>query len=108
MAAALTFAIVLWFLGAPEGRYAIGFFWGLAALAVADAWRAGSDDSFTPRRIVLGAATAAAATMVIVPLAPRRMPTPVAAAKRAIKANIRLWDSGEWYRPPTPPPLSAL
>jgi hypothetical protein len=100
-------AVMAWFFVAPEGRYAIGFFWSLAALSLAEAWRAGR--ATTPwrggRRVAIAASVIAFATLVTVPLPHVGGDSALARAKGVIKQSFRLWDSRDWYRSPEPPPL---
>ena len=105
----LGIAIVAWFLLAPEGRYAIGFFWGLAALAVAELYRTGQA-RLSDRRVavLLGAAATAVITLVTVPLLHIPFESPGSIGKTLIKSSVKLWDSRGWYEPLQPPPLTPF
>jgi hypothetical protein len=107
----IAIGIVAWFLLAPEGRYVIGFFWSLAAFAVAEWWRRTSTPStmpVPPRLFVRGASFAAIATLPLVPLPHVSHEHPTAIAKTLIKATVRAWDSRGWYAPVEAPRLRTF
>lgn len=91
-------AIVAWFLLAPEGRYAIGFFWALAGVSVAELWRTRGARSVALRGVVLGTVATALVTLLVVPLLHVRIEASDETAKALIKSAFKLWDSRGWYR----------
>jgi hypothetical protein len=103
-------ALVAWFFVAPEVRYATGFFWALAALAVAELvrLRVWSLSQRARHRVVLGAGTAAAATLIVLPLLHTPLDSAVGVAKVLVKDNLRIWDSRGWYTQIEEPPLTPF
>lgn len=98
-------AALAWFFLAPEGRYAIGFFWALAGLAVAEWWRIAPSSDAAPRRVVPVAIFASVSTLVIVPALHIPLEAPGSAGKTLVKSVIRMWDSGGWYNQIAQPKL---
>lgn len=103
-------ALGVWFVVAPEGRYAIGFAWALAALSIAEAWRLRLSRTPEPngRNVLLGVGAMAAITLVVAPVLVIPWDSPGFVAKTIIKENVRVFDSRGWYQRPPPPKLEPF
>lgn len=101
-------ALVAWFWLAPEGRYAAGMCWALAALMGAWAWNRAAPRSVAPRAVTIAAALLAAITLLAAPMAAVRNAGPVAMLKTAIKQNVRLWEPETWMSRIPPPQLDSF
>ncbi len=103
-------ALGVWFFIAPEGRYAVGFVWPLAALAVAETWRLRLTRPPEPSRriLLLGAAALAVITLVVAPALSVPWNSPGFVAKRIIKESVRVFDSKDWYQRAAPPRLEPF
>jgi len=100
-------SIAAWFFLAPEGRYAIGFFWSLAALAIAELWRTAGAPAISPRVVVLGTVGATLITLIVVPLLHVRIEASSDVAKTLVKSSFKLWDSRGWYQQIEQPKLES-
>ena len=101
-------ALVAWFWLAPEGRYAAGMCWALAALMGAWAWNRAAPRSVAPRAVTIAAVVVAAVTVLAAPMAAVRNAGPVTMLKTAIKQNVRLWEPATWTSRIPPPPLDSF
>jgi hypothetical protein len=95
-------ALIAWFWLAPEGRYATGFCWALAALACTRAWQRIALRA-TSVRFGAWAAFIAAVTLVATPMVTVRREAPLTILKTVVRQNVKLWEAGAWRsRPPAP------